>query len=85
MIDSYIIINFVLLINKRERPLWLMDEEKGVDINTNVGNYKVIGYNYYSLDDSTSDSNGSVEDYLMKPWELVMSSVLDQSHIKTKS
>ena len=70
MIDSYIIINFVLLINKRERPLWLMDEEKGVDINTNVGNYKVIGYNYYSLDDSTSDSNGSVEDYLMKPWEM---------------
>ena len=38
-------------------------EEKWIDINIDGEDNRTIGYNYDSLEDPTSDSDGSFEDY----------------------
>ena len=35
------------------------------------GDNRAIGYDYDFLENPTDDSDGSIEDYLMKPWERV--------------
>ena len=40
-------------------------EEKWIDINIDGEDNRTIGYNYDSLEDPTSDSDGSFEDYLI--------------------
>ena len=42
-----------------------------VNVNIDVENNRAIGYHYDSLDDPIGDSDGNVEDYLMKPWERI--------------
>ena len=41
-----------------------MNEEEWVDIDTME---RMIGYKFDSLEDPSNDSNGSFEDYSMKP------------------
>ena len=45
-------------------------EEKWIDINIDGEDNRTIRYNYDSLEDPTSDSDGSFEDYLINAWEL---------------
>ena len=40
-------------------------KEKQIDINIDGKDNKASGYNYDSLEDPTSDSDGSFEDYLI--------------------
>ena len=46
-------------------------EEKWIDINIDEEDNRAIWYNYDSLEDLTSDSDGSSEDYLINAWERV--------------
>lgn len=56
----------LLVIDKRKRPMQLVDEgEEWVDINTNGEDNGIIEYSYNSLEDLISDSDGGIEDCLM--------------------
>ena len=60
-------------------------EEKWIDINIDGEDNRTIGYNYDSLEDPTSDSDGSFEDYWIiagESWILEKTKKLNQKLLK---
>ena len=47
-------------------------EEKWIDINIDGEDDESIGYNYDSLDDSTSNSDDNFENHSINAWEKVV-------------
>lgn len=61
----------LLLIDEEKYPCdWCMKNKNGWDIN-NDGDSREIRYDFDSLEDLTSDNDGSAVDYLIKLWEKV--------------